>query len=50
MLNDDPTDLNGDYTDIKDPQPQNQMHKNEIHKARLRGFMTYGRIVPSQGN
>jgi len=45
MFIDDPIDLNGDYTDIEDPQPQNQMHKNEIGKARLRGFMVHGRIL-----
>jgi len=45
MFIDDPIDLNGDYTDIEDPQPQNQMHKNEIGKARLRGFMTHGRTL-----
>ena len=44
MFNDDLTNLNGDYTDIEDTQPQNQTHKNEIGKARLRGFTTHGRI------
>jgi hypothetical protein len=43
IFNYDPTDLDGDY-DIEDQQPRNQMHKNEIPEARLRGFMSNGRI------
>ena len=45
MFNDDHMDLNGDYMDIEGLQLWNQMHKNEIHKVRLRGFTIHGRIL-----
>jgi hypothetical protein len=45
MFNDDPTDLDRDYTDVEGSQPRNQMHKNEIREARLRGFTTHERIL-----
>ena len=43
IFNYDPADLDG-YYDVEDQQPRNQMHKNEIREARLRGFMANGRI------
>jgi hypothetical protein len=48
LFNDDPTDFDGDYTDIQGPQPRNGMHKNEICKVRL--YDTWQDLVPSQGN